>query len=526
MGFDPRYIEIDGNVTPGDGTCRGTPCIDWLTKQNDGTLAGIIDGIGNNDGNILSPGSTLSAGSMLPKQDITRVWLSNNTEYFYLAEERRSNNGSSAYHLFMTHTPPTAIMGQPVVFHLENGDLEIQICFPKGSDPGGASVEVRQVSGLTSVLDVYAENIWSSGAFKPTGLSVPFAINMAPVTALAGALDSKGRVTPLYDTACFAEAAIPLEGIGVPPCAALAYATVITRSSCSLTSDLKDIAGPVEYSYGGPELTLDALVTSCTPLTTLSATTSGGMPPYTFGWYDNGSTTPFHVATITDPPYTDTFDAALAFGVHTVRAVVTDSSGCCDQVDTVEFTVYEPLELTLSKPVTPDCSNTATLSATADKALPPYRFQWYDNVTQIRDVTKPGPGPVTDEFNYAFQTSGDHTVSVYVTDARLDLNCSADDSCGPFPVYDLLDVILSHSDPTCDGVVTWTATASGGLVQYTYEWRLDGVVVNGNSPTYQYGPSADCKTHEISVTVTDSRTCTDSDKQKISQAVTTIFPTP
>ena len=133
-GYDPGYIDIDGDIVDNSGCVPpGTPCIDWATKLADGSLAGLVDGVGNQDPDIFRPGSTLNDGSSLPKQDITRVWLSNNSEFLYLAEERRANNGNSSYHLFLTKLEPTAVFGEPVVYHLTDRDLEIRICFPKGS---------------------------------------------------------------------------------------------------------------------------------------------------------------------------------------------------------------------------------------------------------------------------------------------------------------------------------------------------------------------------------------------------------
>jgi hypothetical protein len=429
-GYDARCISIDGNIT----TVLDVPgCIDWLAKQTDGSLLGIRDGFGNSDPSIFSPGSVYSAGSVLPKEDITNVYVSNNTTNLYIAEERRANNGSSSYHLLFTALCPTApgqtgiVGGQNVVYHLSNKDLEIQICFPKGSDPGGAEIHVRQVSGLTGVLDVAAANIWSSGAFKELDRPKVLMVNTDPKTpALDGARDSKGVITGTYDVACFAEAAVSLSDLDINPCGAEAYATVITRSSCSLTSDIKDFAGPVLYSFGGPTVS---------PI-------DGGV----------------------------------------------------------------------------DCANNADLSATIDNGTPPYHIVWYDNDTAISQEDAPGPAPVGSSLN-APLAPGTHNIRCEVTDAN---GCMDPSDPVTFTVNPLLGVSLAGT-ATCPGVVTWTATPSGGAGGYTYAWKVDGTAVSGTSATLSYGPKIDCTQHTVCVELTDSKGCKTSACKKITQSATSVI---
>lgn len=419
-GYDPRSIEIDGNVT-----LEGTdPFTDWLPKQLDDTLVGITDGIGNADGDILSPGSVLKPGSTLPKEDISHIYLSNNNSYLYVAEERRANNGNSGWHLFFTKIPPTAVIGQNVIYHLQKDDIEIQICFPKGSDPSGKSINVRQVADLGgATIDVPATELWTTPVFFDNPAAVwAFEVNSVVTSALAGAIDSKGKPTNIYDVAEFGEAAISLQMLNINICGAKAYASVITRSSCSLTSDIKDFAGPVLYIFGGPTVS----------------------------------------------PITNSVD----------------------------------------------CANKVTLSADISKGTAPYRVQWYDNDQLIRDIVL--PEPATDSFEITLQP-GIHTIKVVVTD---DSGCSSESTTDPFQVHELLGVTLTH-EATCQGLVTWTATATGGDGSNTFSWKVDGEPVSGSGPTLLYGPVADCADHTISVTVTDGRGCAKDASKTINQSVTT-----
>jgi hypothetical protein len=639
-GYDPNYIQIDGDVNPATGSCLGfLPCSDWtgLANLDPGHL--LPDTIGNNDADILSPDSVLSDGSSLPKQDITRIWLSNNKDYFYLAEERRANNGTSGWHVFVTHLKPHWVLGDVVTFDFCNYDMEIFICFPSGGKVEDADITVNRIYDPNQppqalmYAGVKAEDIWDLGVFEeldPQNLDptdVLFAINGVETPAINGAIDSKGNVTTTppynYPAACFAEAAISLlaNGMNVEPCGTKAYVTVITRSSCKTdraVGDLKDISYPVLYNFGGPDLEVDPPEMSCTNFVHFSATASGGIAPYIFEWYDGDPNVvpPFRTSPPkNDEPATDEFDYSLPAGIHNVHVVVTDSSECSDEGDTPQFTVYDPLDVELTKPIVPDCENKADLSATAYDGAPPYTFKWYDKdvlfathqpggaTDTINDyVFDPGehtikvvvtdsrfaelgcsdedqygpftvyelltvdlqaispdcenkadlsatagggktpytfkwydkdvlfathqPGGATDTIDDYVFDPGDHTIKVVVTDDRTSLNCSKEDAEGPFTVYELLDVTLTHSVPTCDGTLTWTATPSGGKLPYSYVWKIDGGVVNGDNPTLPYGPNADCQTYEVSVTVTDSRTlgCSDSDKENVHQEVTTTFP--
>jgi hypothetical protein len=421
-GYDPRFIDIDGDVvvTPGDITCvpAGTPFTDWREKQLDGSLVGIVDGIGNQDGDILSPGSNLNPGSTLPKQDITRVWVSNNNQYLYLAEERRSNNGNSAWHVFMTKKSPTAVLGQLVVYHFQNGDMEIQICFPKGSDPAGKSIVVRMVSGIPDVSpgvpgtrDVIAQDIWTQGFWVPMPYAVAaFEVNASVVPALAGAYDSKGNqpANPTYDIACFAEAAISLFELGLDPCGSKAYATVITRSSCSLTSDLKDFAGPVLYSFGGPSVSEPEVTVRCGGAD-LSATATLGVPPYVIQWYDNDAL--IREIPLDNPPYADSYTQALDPGSHDIKVTVIDrgGSGCADTKIYEGLSVYDPVVASLSG--TADCHGAVSYSASASGGDGNYTYAW-----EVDGQPVVGTGAT-----YEYPLHADcnpHTIQVTVTDGQ------------------------------------------------------------------------------------------------------------
>jgi hypothetical protein len=502
-GYDPRYIAIDGNI----GLPNPPGTIDWLDKQLDGSLKGFQDLFGNNDQSIFSPGSVFSSGSVLPKQDITNVYISNNSEYMYFVEERRANNGSSSYHLFMTKLLPTVVFGQNVVYHLSNGDIEIQTCFPSGSNPSDSQITVRQVSGLSSVLNVNAANIWSSGAFKPVPSSVigGFAINTSPTAALVGARDSKGILTTTYDTACFAEAAISLFLLGIDPCGSQAYATIITRSSCSLTSDIKDFAGPWGYSFGGPISSDPSFSVDCANLGSFSIEVGGGTAPYLVQWFDNDVL--FFEEALTGSG-TSSPTKTLTAGVHNVKVVATDLSGCTVNKSTGNFTVDPVLTLSdITKSV--DCDKLASLSATVSGGKGPYKFEWSDSGTTIRTVTLSSTPPITDSFTKTL-TPGTHNIKLKVTDAN---GCVLEKVTGDITV----DPILTLSDITksvdCDNLASLSATVSGGKGPYKFECSDNGVAIRtvtlSSAPpvTDSFTKTLAPGSHNIKLTVTDANGC-------------------
>jgi hypothetical protein len=410
-GYDPGYIDIDGDILDNSGCVPpGTPCIDWATKLADGSLAGLVDGVGNQDPDIFRPGSTLNDGSSLPKQDITRVWLSNNSEFLYLAEERRANNGNSSYHLFLTKLEPTAVFGEPVVYHLTDGDLEIRICFPKGSQPELAAIEVLQVTGLGAgvAADVMAADIWASGLFTPFPTAVAaFQVNQAPTLALDGALDRHANPTNEYDTATFAEAAISLAAVGLDPCGSTAFASLITRSSCSLTSDIKDLAPPVVYNFGGPTIGgIEVTGPDCENAVCLAVSVDEGTAPYTLSWYDGA--TLIREVTLAAAG-TDFFCLNLSPGTHNISAVVADVVGCGVSSSAAPLTVYELMDVSLS--AESNCIGQVTWTASASGGDGSYTYVW----------TVDGSAVGGNSATYLYEPDADceeHTVCVVATDGR------------------------------------------------------------------------------------------------------------
>jgi len=516
--FDARCLEIDNWAQGADvltqaGALNDNPAcgdtfIDWAGFA--GALAAhtISDGVGNADPDIVGPQDKLVGGSSLPKEDIYKLYVSNNFQYFYMAMCRRSNNGNSQWHWFITKISPTATPGQPIIFHLQNGDMEFRVCFPKGSAPQDFSAQVFQVSGLSpgQVVNVRASDIWSTVTLSPSpGALAASSLNLVNTTALPGALDDHGNPTNIYETAEFAEGAIDLGALGIAPCGATAYITVLTRSSCSLTSDLKDISGPTPYEFGQVTVTAGTPTIACTGASgaevTLTANATGWSGTYAWTW-PAGFT---HV---------ESLDTATSTGTGTVSAglqqqiCVTASAvgipGCSDQ-DCVTVDIPQQLLVSIGAPViecTTGSGAQVTLTASASGGTSPYSYAWSEGGSPL------GSGnPLVHAFS-----PGSHTVRVDVTDSA---GCTAF-ATKTFTVLAPVSVTLEVTgDLDCVSSVQLKATAAGGDGNYTYTWYVDGnqVAVDpqpGGGPSFYtlvFPDDQYCGTKVVSVSVVDSRNC-------------------
>jgi len=421
VGYDPRSIEIDlpsANVTVDLGAANdfplgGSTFIDWITFDSGLDAHTVTDGIGNADGSMVGSGDTLKAGSVLAKEDIYRIYASNNTRWLYLAMARRANNGNSTWHWFFTKLAPTYAMGQPIVFHLQNGDFEVRVCFPRGSNPGEFNAGIYQVQGLTAgqVVHVSASNIWAAVPLvsRPSAMGA-FSLNLASTPALPGAIESHGFPATTYDTATFAEGAANLSELGISPCNSSAFVTVLTRSSCSLTSSVKDTTQPAHYFFGNLVCSINQPTIECTDVggapVTLTGVVSGGTPPYTVCWSEGP----------TDLGCSNPLLETFAPGEHTVTLTATDDGGC---TSTADVTFYIPtaviVNLTVGKDL--DCVSSVPLQATASGGDGDYTYVWTVGGQEVFTDHQATGG--ASSYTLVFPDSeycGTRTVAVSVTD--------------------------------------------------------------------------------------------------------------
>ena len=173
---------------------------------------------------------------------------------------------------------------------------------------------------------------------------------------------------------------------------------------------------------------------------TATASGSGGTAPFSFLWSTTAADT---TATIT----------GLSGGTYIVT--VTDSRGCDD---TASVIINQPAAVvTSTSTVDADCNGASTGSATvsASGGTPSYTFQWDAAAGSQTTATA------------SSLSSGEYFVTV--TDNN---GCSTVDSATVNEPTTVLASISSFTDPSCNGGLNGSATASavGGTGAYTFQW--------------------------------------------------------
>lgn len=217
---------------------------------------------------------------------------------------------------------------------------------------------------------------------------------------------------------------------------------------------------------------------------TISVSTAGGTPAYTYLWLPGGQTT----STIT----------GQTAGTYTVT--VTDSNGC--QL-TSTYTITQPLPLAISFSSTNvSCfgGSNGTATATASGGTSSYNYSW-----------SPSGGSAATASGLS---AGSYTVTV--TDA---LGCTLSSSI-TITEPTILAVTTVVTNETCDYLNNGTANATptGGSPGYTYSWALGGMTT---------AAVASLSAGTYTVTVTDALGCTSTATAVIAQppALSIVFDT-
>jgi len=207
--------------------------------------------------------------------------------------------------------------------------------------------------------------------------------------------------------------------------------------------------------------------------TTLSASASGGFPPYTYAW-DNGlGAGQTHVV---NPTSTTTY-----------TVTVTDSFGC-QGTDQVTVTVNDAPIVNAGPDVSICLGQSTTLTASAAGGNGSYTYTWSNGL---------GAGA-----SHTVSPAATTTYTVTVTDGN---GCTDTDQVTV--TVNGQPLVNAGTDITiCSGTsTTLTATTTGGDGNYTYAWD-NGL---GSGASHTVSPLA---TTTYTVTVTDGTGCTDTDQ--------------
>ena len=190
---------------------------------------------------------------------------------------------------------------------------------------------------------------------------------------------------------------------------------------------------------------------------TLTATVTGGTPPFTYLWSNNATTASISVGTA---------------GSYSVT--VTDANGCTGQ-GSGTLTVNPNPTVSVNNATT--CQNaSATLTATVTGGTGPFAYLWSNNATTP---------------SISVTTAGSYSVTV------TDINGCIGTGSGTLTVSPNLTVTVNNAS-ACQGTnATLTATVVGGTGPFTYLWNTNATTASitvGTAGTY-------------SVAVTDANGC-------------------
>jgi hypothetical protein len=333
--------------------------------------------------------------------------------------------------------------------------------------PGGSTnATASNLSAGTYTLTVTDVNGCTATATATITQPVALTTTTSTVPATCGSSNGSATATPAGGTSAYTYAWAPggQTAATATGLSAGSYTVTVTDANgCTVTAT----AGVT--NLGGLSATISSVTNvKCNGGATGSITesTAGGTPPYTFSWAPSGGTN----ATASN----------LTAGSYTIT--VTDKNGC---TATASATVTQPPVLTVTASNTPvKCNGGATGTATATPAggTVPYTYSWT-------------PGGQTSAAASAL-TAGTYTITV--TDKN---GCTATASTIVTQPTVLTANISASTNVTCNGGNNGSATvtAGGGTVAYTYNWTPSGGT-NNTTTALTAGT--------YTATVTDANGCT------------------
>lgn len=249
--------------------CVGAGCtttfIDWADTPR---ARDVLDTFSGADPSAFpSSSACIGAANNPPKQELTAAALASNRDYGYLALARQQANGNSAYFWTLNKIAPTSVAG-PVDyldlagalksckaltsllrFDLSVGDVLLVGEFEPSA--GATIMRVFRVKTARAATDARSvtdfDALTTAGVYEElTASGVAAAINTTVTTA-----GGFGGTTGTLSAALFSEVAVPMTVLAPGgACGRSVYATAISKTSTSASSDLKDLIGPLAANLG------------------------------------------------------------------------------------------------------------------------------------------------------------------------------------------------------------------------------------------------------------------------------------
>lgn len=237
---------------------------------------------------------------------------------------------------------------------------------------------------------------------------------------------------------------------------------------------------------------------------TLTITPFNQTNPYTATLVTNG---------VPGTPSAPTSDPSISItGTPTVNptvysAIITDADGCTAQTNDISITVNQPI-LPVITLVEVTCDK--TIIVTGNNGCPNQMVSLHYNGTQIAV-----PQIIAADGTFSI-TSIPLTAGTYPADAVTleTIDCQGCPAATPLPIFTInptLEVTISPPDVLiCQHVPhTLTATASGGVAPYTYQWYFNAGMISGATNTsYTISDPTLANAGNYSVTAVDAVGCT------------------
>jgi peptidoglycan/xylan/chitin deacetylase (PgdA/CDA1 family) len=226
---------------------------------------------------------------------------------------------------------------------------------------------------------------------------------------------------------------------------------------------------------------------------TFSSTVSGGVLPYNYQWYLNGS----KVSGATNSIWNFTQSAS---GTYNIYLNVTDSLSATVLSNNATAEVEIPTNVTISPTQAKMyVGQSQTFNSTVSGGTVPYSYQWV-----LNDVAVLGAN--SQNWNFTPSTAGNYKVYLNVTDA---LNIITQSNVASnIIVYAQLTVSINpvSVNTTIGTPQIFSSVVSGGAQPYTYQWYLNGSQVpNTNESSWSFTPTS-AGNFIIYLTVADNNT--------------------